>query len=92
MRFDDAIEQIRLGWRKKAAERDEALDEELERLLNTAHGAEGYRAVEKNLRNSSSTDSRPVLLQETTRRLSIVLEPTLFWEMRRASFGIWRTL
>ncbi len=47
MRFDDAIEQIRLGWRKKTAERDEALDEELERLLNTAQGAEGYRAVEK---------------------------------------------
>ena len=47
MRFDDAIEQIRLGWRKKVAERDEALDEELELLLNTAQGAEGYRAIEK---------------------------------------------
>jgi serine/threonine protein kinase/tetratricopeptide (TPR) repeat protein len=46
-RFDEAIKQIQMGWKKKQAERDEPMDDELVRLFETARGAAGYRELEK---------------------------------------------
>jgi tetratricopeptide (TPR) repeat protein len=44
--FDEAVDQLRQGWKKKVIERGDILDEELAHLLESARGEEGFRRIE----------------------------------------------